>query len=102
MCRDIRGKHLFAFRGIHLDDCYTALAYELDRRALAKMLDETPALMQTLAETLALLAWRESNPGSPDLDPPPAVLARLVNLYRGQIEANYGESVAPAVSAGAA
>jgi small-conductance mechanosensitive channel len=66
------------------------LVYELDRRALGKLIDETPELIDTLAMALALASWRETHRGNPDEEPPKATLDRLVNLYRGQIEANYG------------
>ncbi len=75
------------------------LVYELDRRALGKLFDETPELVDTLATSLAHVAWRETNRGNPDAEPPRAALDRLINLYRGQIEANYGhrkEAVAAA------
>jgi small-conductance mechanosensitive channel/CRP-like cAMP-binding protein len=66
------------------------LVYEFDRRALARLLAETPELIETFAAALAHLNWRESHRGNPDEDAPPAVTARLANLYCGQIEANYG------------
>lgn len=65
------------------------LAYELDRRALARLFAETPDLIQTLAQALGQLSWRESNPS--EIEPQPAVINRLINLHRGQIEANYAE-----------
>lgn len=70
------------------------LAYEFDRRALAALLAETPALATTLATALAQLSWHESHRGQED-DMPPAVLDRLVNIYRGQMEANYGQQLIP-------
>jgi small-conductance mechanosensitive channel/CRP-like cAMP-binding protein len=63
------------------------LVYEFDRRALAKLLDETPEVVDTFAAALAHASWREAN--GADKDPPAAAIARLINLYRGQIEANY-------------
>ncbi|MDP1748218.1 MAG: mechanosensitive ion channel family protein [Reyranella sp.] len=66
------------------------LIYEFDRRALARLIAETPELIETFAVALAHLSWRASHRGNPDEEPPPAVIVRLVNLYRGQIEANYG------------
>lgn len=66
------------------------LLYEFDRRALARLIGETPELIGTFAMALANLSWRESHLGSSDEDPPPAAIARLVNLHRGQIEINYG------------
>lgn len=65
------------------------LAYELDRRALARLFAATPGLIQTLAQALGQLSWRESNPS--EIEPQPAVINRLINLHRGQIEANYAE-----------
>ena len=75
------------------------LVYELDRRALARLFEETPDLIQTLAQALAHLNWRETNAGNPDSEPLPAVIERLVNLYRGQIESNYGDRLAVALAA---
>ena len=74
------------------------LVYEFDRRALARLIAETPELIEILALALAHLNWRETRRDNPDEEPPPAVIDRLVNLYRGQIEANYG----PRLPAGAA
>jgi small-conductance mechanosensitive channel/CRP-like cAMP-binding protein len=65
------------------------LAYELDRRALARLLDEDPALIDVLARSLALLSWRESKEGASGREPEPAVIDRLTHLHRGQIEAAY-------------
>ena len=70
------------------------LAYELDRRAVSRLFAETPELVQTLAQALAQLSWRESNAGA-DIEPQPAVIERLVNVFRGQIESNYGDSILP-------
>ena len=76
------------------------LVYELDRRALTRLIDETPELIDTFANALAQLSWRESNRATPDAEPPKAAMDRLVNLYRGQIEANYGRpSPAPVQAA---
>ena len=66
------------------------LLYEFERKALARLIDETPELTLALAQALAQLNWREASTGNAQLEPPQAVLARLVNLYRGQIESNYG------------
>ncbi len=79
------------------------LAYELDRRAMTKIFEESPGLIQTMAQALAQLSWRDTNAGNADAEPPKAVLDRLVNVYRGQIESNYGEYQADvrAVGAGA-
>ena len=66
------------------------LLYEFNRRALSQLIAETPDLIETLAAALAHLSWRETHRGNPDEDPPQAVIARLVPLYCGQIEANYG------------
>jgi len=66
------------------------LVYEFDRRSLAKLIGETPELIDTFATALANHSWRESHRGNPDEEPPAAAIERLVNLYRGQIEANYG------------
>ena len=68
------------------------LAYEFDRTALAKLLAETPALANTLAQALARQTWREQHRGREE-DAPAAALERLVNSYRGQMEANYGEQL---------
>lgn len=70
------------------------LAYELDRRALAQIFNETPDLINTLAKTLAYLNWSETQIGHAGTEPSPEVIARLVNLYRGQIESNYTGSLA--------
>jgi small-conductance mechanosensitive channel len=65
------------------------LVYEFDRRALAGLIVETPQLIETFASALAHLSWRETHRGNPNEEPLPAVIDRLINLYRGQIEANY-------------
>jgi hypothetical protein len=67
-----------------------ALVYEFDRKALAKLIEETPEVIDTFATALARLSWREANRASVDEEPPPAAIERLVNLHRGQIAANYG------------
>jgi small-conductance mechanosensitive channel len=71
------------------------LLYELDRRALARLFEETPDLIDTLAQALSHLSWNESNAENPWLEPPTEVIERLVNLYQGQLEANYGERSVP-------
>ena len=75
------------------------LAYEFERRALARLLAETPELLETFAMALAQLHYRETHPGRAEDDLPAAAIARLVNLHRGQIEANYGEQLALSHSA---
>lgn len=65
------------------------LAYELDRRALAGLIQETPELIATLAQALARLAWSETHIDNQGIEPPPAVMERLIHLHRGQIEASY-------------
>ena len=55
-------------------------------------------MIEIFASALAQLNWRETRRDNPDEEPPAAVIDRLVNLHRGQIEANYG----PRLSAGAA
>ncbi|MEI8397453.1 MAG: mechanosensitive ion channel family protein, partial [Rhodospirillaceae bacterium] len=66
-----------------------ALVYEFERRALAAMIAEDPTLADTLARSLALLAWRESKDSIAGVDPEPAVIGRLTNLHRGRIQAAY-------------
>jgi hypothetical protein len=56
-------------------------------------------LIDTFASALGNLAWRETYQRSAEEEPPPEVIDRLVNLYRGQIEANYGPRIAPAALA---
>lgn len=75
------------------------LMYEFDRRTFGRLIAETPALLETFASALAHLAWRETYQRSADEEPPPDVIDRLVNLYRGQIEANYGPRPEPALAA---
>ena len=65
------------------------LVFEFERRALAAMIEEDPALTDTLARSLALLAWRESKDSVAGVDPEPAVIERLTNLHRGRIHAAY-------------
>ena len=62
---------------------------DLTPRPLARLLEETPELIQTLARSLANLGWRESNAGNADIEPPPTVIERLINVHLGQIESNY-------------
>jgi small-conductance mechanosensitive channel/CRP-like cAMP-binding protein len=71
------------------------LIYEFDRRAFARLIGETPGLIDTFAAALAHLAWRDTYQRSADEEPAPEVIDRLVNLYRGQIEANYGPRTEP-------
>lgn len=66
------------------------LIYEFERRAFGRLIDETPELIDTFSTALAQLDWRESHGHSTIDEPPPEVIGRLINLYRGQIEANYG------------
>ena len=75
------------------------LLYELDRRTLARLFEETPELMQTLARSLANLGWHEAHAESSNSEPPPAVIERLVNVHLGQIESNYGDREALALPA---
>ena len=72
------------------------LIYEFERRAFARLIDESPELIDTFSTALAHLDWRESRGHSTIEEPPPEVIDRLVNLYRGQIEANYGVRPEPA------
>ncbi|OAN48441.1 hypothetical protein A6A04_20120 [Paramagnetospirillum marisnigri] len=74
------------------------LAFELDRRALARMLEDDPAVIDVLAHSLALLAWRDSKDGASGREPEPAAITRLANVHRGQIEAAY-RSVEPTAPA---
>ena len=66
------------------------LVYEFERRALAAMLEQDSTLLDVLAGSLAHLAWRESPDSVAGVEPEPAVINRLTNLYRGQIAAAYG------------
>ncbi|MBF0273368.1 MAG: mechanosensitive ion channel family protein [Magnetococcales bacterium] len=66
-----------------------ALVYEFDRKALAVMIAEEPSLVDACSHSLALLAWRESKDSVAGVEPDPAVIDHLTNLYRGQIHANY-------------
>ncbi|MBL6616149.1 MAG: mechanosensitive ion channel family protein [Reyranella sp.] len=75
------------------------LIYEFERRAFARLLEETPELIDTFATALAQLDWQESIGHSTIDEPPREVIDRLVNLYRGQIEANYGPRHEPALLA---
>lgn len=75
------------------------LVYELDRRALSRLIAETPDVIGIFASALADLSWRERNGSNPNDEPPAAVIDRLVNLYRGQIEANYGPAPEPSRAA---
>lgn len=74
------------------------LAYELDRQALVRLFDETPELLNMLAKALSYLNWREAHADNAAIEPSAEVIARLVNLYRGQIESNYAVRPAPAVA----
>ena len=74
------------------------LVYEFERRALVRLFAETPDLIDVFATALAQLSWRESSRGKADEEPPKAALDRLVNLHRGQIEANYGPRTATPAS----
>ena len=65
------------------------LVYEFNRAALSRLIVETPELIETFATALAQLSWSDSHSGDRNEEAPPAVIGRLVNLYRGQIEANY-------------
>ena len=73
------------------------LVYEFERRALARLFAGTPDLIDVFATALAQLSWREANRDKTDEEPPRAALDRLVNLHRGQIEANYGPRAATPV-----
>ena len=66
-----------------------ALVYEFDRRAFAVMLKENQSLADTVAHSLAMLAWRESKDSVAGVEPEPAMIERLTNLYRGRIHAAY-------------
>ena len=72
------------------------LVYEFDRRNFARLIAETPELIGTFAAALANLDWRETYRHSADEEPPAEMIDRLINLYRGQIEANYGMRAEPA------
>ena len=65
------------------------LVYEFERRALAAMLEADPTLADILGSALAHLVWRESKDSVAGVEPEPAVIARLTNLYRGRIHAAY-------------
>ncbi|MBF0159740.1 MAG: mechanosensitive ion channel family protein [Magnetococcales bacterium] len=65
------------------------LVYEFGRQALATVLADDPSLLDSFAHSLALLAWRESKDSVVGVDPEPATIQRLTNLYRGQIHAAY-------------
>jgi hypothetical protein len=69
------------------------LVYEFNRAALNRLIVETPELIETFAAALAQLSWADSHRGNRNEEPQPAVIGRLVNLYRGQIEANYRPEV---------
>ncbi len=65
------------------------LVYEFERRALAAMLAADASLADTLASSLAHLAWRDSKDSVAGVEPEPAVIDRLTNLFRGRIHAAY-------------
>ena len=67
----------------------TVLVYEFERRALAAMLEADASLANTLAASLAHLTWRDSQDNVAGVEPEPAVIERLTNLYRGRIHAAY-------------
>lgn len=67
------------------------LVYELDRRTLSRLFAEEPELVGLLAHSLSMLNWNETRGDQAGSEPPPETINRLVNLYRGQIEANYTE-----------
>ena len=69
------------------------LAYELDRRALGRLLEETPDLLETLSQTLSHLHWRETNADTPGCEPSPEVIARMLNVYRGQLASCFGAAI---------
>lgn len=71
------------------------LIYEFERRAFARLITETPELIDTFAAALANLAWHDTYRRGIDEEPAPEVIERLTNLYRGQIEANYAVRVEP-------
>lgn len=69
------------------------LAYEFDRTALAQLLTETPALIDVFARALARLNWSEAHGGAAPEKAPKEAIERLVNIHRGQIQANYGAAL---------
>jgi small-conductance mechanosensitive channel len=72
------------------------LIYEFERRAFARLIGETPELIGTFSAALAQLAWHDTWRRDASEEPSPEVIGRLENLYRGQIEANYGVRPEPA------
>lgn len=71
------------------------LVYELPSSVLAQLLRDIPELAEALAQSLAQINLRESRAAShqTEQESDPQVLARLVNLYRGQIQASYGQTL---------
>jgi hypothetical protein len=65
------------------------LLYELSNVAFGRLMRENPGLLPVLVGTLAKLNWHEIHGHSSIQEPDPVVIARLVKLYRGQIEACY-------------
>ncbi|OYU46855.1 MAG: hypothetical protein CFE31_19510 [Rhizobiales bacterium PAR1] len=65
------------------------LLYELTSASLTKIFGQSPELLGVMAHALAEMNWPPA--GIADVDG--SEFRRRVNLYRGQIEASYGESL---------
>lgn len=72
------------------------LAYEFDRAALAQLFAEMPDLVDVFALALARSNWSETHRGAATEKAPKEAIERLVNIHRGQIQANYGAGLAMA------
>ena len=85
-------RSLFGFlpQGASVHTHADTLLYEFNQFALQTLLNEYPALIEKFAQNLALIRWKRSQSNKPGDLPEADEIQHLVDLYRGQIEANYG------------
>ncbi len=85
-------RSLFGFlpQGASVHTQADTLLYEFNQFALQTLLIEYPELIHSFANNLAHIRWKRSQSNKPGELPRADEIQHLVELYRGQIEANYG------------
>jgi CRP-like cAMP-binding protein len=85
-------RSLFSFlpQGASVHTHVDTQLYEFNQFALQTLLNEYPELTDKFAHNLAHVRWKRSQGNNPSDLPRADEIQHLVDLYRGQIEANYG------------
>ena len=89
-------RSLFGFlpQGASIYTQADTLLYEFNQFALQTLLNEYPEMIHSFANNLAHIRWKRSQSNKPGDLPRTDEIQHMVEMYRGQIEANYGGKLA--------